>query len=66
MAELTRQRRLEILESLGSETCGACGKAKAPKMSHCRACYFALPTIMRKALYRPFGEGYEEAYEESL
>lgn len=66
MTELTRERRREILESLGSTTCGACGKSKRPKMSHCRSCYYALPPKMRSALYQGFGAGYEEAYEESL
>jgi hypothetical protein len=66
MTELTRERRGEILESLGSTVCGACGKSKRPKMSHCRACYYALPPKMRSALYQGFGDGYEEAYEQSL
>jgi hypothetical protein len=66
MAELTRERRLEILKSLGSTKCEACGETKHPKMSHCRGCYFALPQAMRRALYKRFGEGYEEAFEESL
>lgn len=66
MPELTRERRLEILESLGSTKCEPCGMSKAPRMSHCRGCYFALPQAMRRALYKRFGEGYEEAYEASL
>ena len=66
MAELTMERRLEILRSLGSPDCGGCGGKKKAKMSHCRNCYFALPSTLRKALYQPFGGGYEEAYEESL
>ncbi len=66
MSEITRERRLEILESLGSKLCGGCGKSKRPKMSHCRSCYYALPPKMRSDLYQGFGCGYEEAYEESL
>ena len=66
VVELTRERRLEILESLGSTKCMSCGKAKYPKMSHCRSCYYALPPKMRSALYQGFGDGYEEAFEESL
>jgi hypothetical protein len=66
VAELTRQRRLEILDSLGSTTCEACGGKKSRGKSHCRDCYFLLPPRLRNALYRRFGEGYEEAYEESL
>ncbi|MCA1591819.1 MAG: hypothetical protein LC754_04025 [Acidobacteria bacterium] len=66
MSDISRERRLEILHSLGSTTCAACGKSKRPKMSHCRACYYALPPKMRSALYQGFGDGYEEAFEDSL
>ena len=31
-------------------------------MSFCVECCFELPASMRRALYRRFGEGYEEAY----
>lgn len=66
MNEITQERRREILESLGSTTCEACGGPKKPKMSHCRSDYFKLPPNMRSDLYQGFGEGYEEAYEASL
>jgi hypothetical protein len=66
MKELSKERRLEILRSLGSTECGGCQGTKKPKMSHCRTCYFDLPPRMRKALYQDFGDGYEEAYEASL
>jgi hypothetical protein len=66
MSEISRERRMEILRGLGSTNCEGCGKSKRPKMSHCRACYFTLPQKMRTALYQGFGEGYEEAFEESL
>lgn len=63
---MTRERRLKILQSLGSTACEGCNGTKKPKMSHCRKCYYVLPPKMRSALYKGFGEGYEEAYEESL
>jgi hypothetical protein len=63
---ITRERRLEILQNLGSADCTGCGGQKRPRMSHCRNCYYALPPKMRKALYNGFGDGYEEAFEESL
>lgn len=66
MSEITAERRREILQSLGSNVCGACGSGKSPRMSHCRNCYYSLPREMRSALYKPFGKGYEEAYEASL
>ena len=39
-----------------------CGKEKGKMMSFCVECCFELPASMRRALYRRFGEGYEEAY----
>lgn len=55
----------EIYDAFLSTKCH-CGKPKAPRRSHCRWCYFALPECMRDALYRRFFAGYEEAYEASL
>lgn len=66
MAEISKERRLEIVRRLGSTECEGCGGRKQSKMSHCRRCYYLLPRVMRNALYRRFGDGYEEAYEESL
>ena len=43
-----------------------CGRLKDECKSHCRACYFKLPRDIRRALYRRFGQGYEQAYSESL
>lgn len=55
----------EILESFEGKTC-VCGKYKQSRMSHCRSCYFKLPPEMRKALYKRFYEGYQEAFNRSL
>jgi len=52
------------LEALKSTTC-VCGKSKQRGMSHCRGCYFKLPLSVRRSLYKPLGEGYAEAYEQS-
>lgn len=64
--EITPERRLAILKSLGSITCESCEGKKQPRMSHCRKCYFGLHPDTRHALYRKFGNGYEEAFERSL
>jgi hypothetical protein len=56
---------VEILRSLDCNRC-ICGKRKKEMMSHCRSCYFSLPPENRKALYRKFNQGYQEAYRESL
>lgn len=66
MSEISNQRRLEILGSLKSTKCAACGQPKKAMRSHCQRCYFALTPELRRGLYQRFGSGYEEAYEESL
>jgi hypothetical protein len=65
MSEIGTQRRFEILAVLKGTLCW-CRSAKQVMRSHCRRCYFALPPAMRQALYSPFGNGYEEAYEASV
>ena len=49
-----------LLELLGF----ACryGRVKVPRQTFCAECYRALPVAMQRALYRRFGQGYEEAY----
>jgi hypothetical protein len=56
----------EILESFKGQICAACGGKKGPRMSHCTPCYHSLPPEQRQALYRRFGDGYEEAFLASL
>lgn len=57
--------RRDALMALVSKQCH-CGNPKDSGRSHCRTCYFHLPPQLRKSLYRRVGEGYEEAYTESL
>lgn len=42
-----------------------CGNYKRKFQSFCSPCYFSLPGSMRKALYKRFGSGYEEAHEDA-
>jgi len=60
------ERRLEILDSLRSVKCEGCGGKKKTAQSHCSKCYFKLSATLRSALYQRFGDGYEEAFEQSL
>ena len=53
-----------LLKELKSNEC-ACGSYKKEGNSFCYNCYSSLPNEMQKALYRRFGNGYEEAYEEA-
>jgi len=54
----------ELFE-LVAERCPVCGKHKRRDSSFCGPCYFSLPIEMRQALYRRFGEGYEQALAEA-
>lgn len=39
-----------------------CGDPKQARQTFCVNCYYKLPSEVRVALYRRFGNGYEEAY----
>lgn len=52
---------INLIRELAGDKC-RCGKAKRPKQTFCRSCYFSLPEPMRAALYDRIGEGYEQAY----
>jgi len=53
------------IRDLMSSKCPACGGCKRPRHSFCRDCYSSLPSVLRAALYRRVGEGYEQAYLEA-
>lgn len=61
-AELTDR---EIFNFFLSDIC-YCGKSKKSKMSHCQSCYHALLPEAKRDLYKRFGQGYEQAYRNSL
>lgn len=54
-----------VLQDFLGERC-VCGAPKRSRMSHCGRCYHSLPKPMQSALWKRFGEGYEEAYSESV
>jgi hypothetical protein len=53
-----------LIRELSSDRC-FCGATKRPMQSFCRPCYSSLPPLLRKALYKRVGEGYEHAYDEA-
>lgn len=55
-----------LIRSLRSDTCPACGRTKTTAQTFCRSDYFALPEAKRKALYNPLGSGYAEAVEAAM
>ena len=55
----------ELIDELNGTLC-QCGGGKARKQTFCRKCYFGLPKLMRQALYRRIGSGYEAAYADAI
>jgi hypothetical protein len=56
----------ELIDSLCSNLCPACGRGKVARKTLCGHCYHALPRGLQKALYNRLGEGYSEAVDEAL
>lgn len=54
----------KALTDLRSGVC-RCQKPKKPNESLCKACYYALPPALRKALYKPLRQGYVEAFNDA-
>jgi len=50
------------MEQYKSDEC-LCGRPKARRYAFCFRCYASLPRDMQRALWRRFGQGYEEAYD---
>lgn len=63
---ITIERRKELLKILYSTNCSGCGNAKPSRMSFCGDCYRRLPKDVQRDLYKRFGEGYEEVFEQAL
>jgi hypothetical protein len=55
---------LWYMQELKSNGC-ACDHTKTPGRSFCFYCYSALPNELQRALYKPMGREYAEAYEEA-
>jgi hypothetical protein len=62
MPELSESLVGTALRALESVSC-FCGQTKQRRRSFCSRCYFALPHVMRAALYRTFGDGYAQEYD---
>ncbi len=57
-------KRFYILQ-LKIEEC-MCGEHKKRGLAFCFRCYKSLPTDMKRELYQPVGNGFEEAYDEAV
>lgn len=58
--------RVELVISLRSDVCPACGGAKMPGQTLCRKEYSRLPKPGRMRLYQRLGHGYEDAVQWAL
>lgn len=56
----------EAYDDLMSANCKGCGGKKSPRKSFCGTCYRALPGKLKTDLYKLIGDGYEQAYGDSL
>lgn len=56
----------ELLVSLQSPLCPACGGKKKPAQTLCGDCYHALPRHRQQRLYDRLGQGYAEAVHAAL
>lgn len=63
---LSGEQRRQALESLVTVICFVCRLKKEKKQCFCKTCYFALPKGLRNRLYLLFGDGFEEAYWDSV
>ena len=58
--------RHQLLRSLQSTICPACGETKITHQSLCKGDYYALPKPMQRALYLRIDHGYAEALADAL
>jgi len=57
----------EIVYSLHSPVCPACGNDKNRRHSFCKPCFFRIrDPLMRDALCARFGNGYERAFRDAM
>lgn len=65
MTPLSESLDQQALRELGELKCSGCGNAKQRGRTFCVACYKRLPANLRSALYKSFGNGYTQAWDES-
>ncbi|HSZ58655.1 MAG TPA: hypothetical protein VK797_23505 [Tepidisphaeraceae bacterium] len=56
----------DLVTSLASEVCPACGSPKFSRKTFCLSDYRRLPKAMRNAVYQKLGHGYFEAVMEAM
>lgn len=56
----------DLVRSLASEVCPACGQQKEVRKTFCFTDYRRLPKAMREGVYQKLGHGYFEAVIEAM
>lgn len=62
----SRMSASQMIRSLSSGDCPACGGRKREKMSLCNGCYHKLDKDVQRRLYSRIGCGYEAAFREAI
>ncbi len=60
------QSTADLIRSLRSGICPACGAGKKRRNTFCGDCYYKLDRPLQAALYKPVGGGYETAVNTAL
>jgi DnaJ-class molecular chaperone len=66
MMEVSEITTEQMVESLYSRTCPACGGRKGEQKTFCFECYERLRREKQSALYRRVGAGYESAVRDAM
>lgn len=56
----------QLIDSLYSRTCPACGSRKGEHRTLCYGCFSQLPGALKGRLYARVGQGYEEAVKDAM
>lgn len=51
-----------IFADFSGRICAGCHSVKRRQTAFCEKCFHRLPALLRSALYKRFGEGFEQAY----
>lgn len=66
MIEASDITKRQMIDSLYSRTCPACGDRKGEQKTFCYSCYGSLPARLKSSLYARVGSGYEPAVIQSM
>lgn len=65
MTDKEKEKILYSVKVLRSNECPNCDGHKSQKKAFCWKCWSKLPDCLQKDLYKPIGNGFEEALDDS-